>query len=126
MSPHPKGGGPPTQGEEDIDFVVDPVGFGVNVSNTLSSLHNILRTSGWILTKFSWIQNWDNKEVIRFGDLELVFKVTGVEKLKILVWVTLFSLKTLLLHVVLSSMDYMCDKCMQYHSFPNHSDTLTP
>ena len=39
------------------DFGVDPVGISVGI--TLSCLHNILRNNGWILTKFSWIYNWD-------------------------------------------------------------------
>ena len=33
---------------------------------TLMCLHNILWTNGWILTKFSWIYNWDkNNKMIR-------------------------------------------------------------
>ena len=36
-------------------FGADPVGIGV----TLSCLHNTMRTSGWTLTKFSWIYYWD-------------------------------------------------------------------
>ena len=61
---------------------MDPVGvgIGVGVSMTLSCLHNILFTSGWILTKFSRIYL---KELIKFGDLHLILKVTAVEKLKI-------------------------------------------
>ena len=38
-------------------FGADPV--GVNVGITLSCLHNILWTNGWILAKFSWIYNLD-------------------------------------------------------------------
>ena len=48
---------PQPMGREHIDFGVDPDGVGVGV--TLSCQHNILETSGWILTKFSWIYNWD-------------------------------------------------------------------
>ena len=33
----------------------DPVGVGIGIDLTLSCLHNILWTSGWILTKFLWI-----------------------------------------------------------------------
>ena len=48
----------------------------------LSCLHNILCTSGWILTKFSWIYNWViTKNRLDFGDLDLIFKVTAVEKM---------------------------------------------
>ena len=36
-----------------IDLSADPIGIGVGV--TLSCLYNILRTSGLIFTKFSWI-----------------------------------------------------------------------
>ena len=38
-----------------------------------------------------------NKELIRFGDLDLIFKVTAVENLKIHCGGQLFSLKSLLL-----------------------------
>ena len=63
-----------------IDFGADPV--GVNVP--LSCLHNILRTSGWILSKFLWIYNWDiTNNRLDFGDLDLIFKITALEKLKI-------------------------------------------
>ena len=65
---------PPTQpigreagggGGGHIDFDMDPldgcfgvgIGVGVGVSITLSFLHIILWTSGWIHTKFSWIYN---------------------------------------------------------------------
>ena len=67
--------------EEDIDFGVDPIGIGIGIGVTLSCLHNILWTSGWILTKFSWIFNWDiTKNRIEFGDLDLLVKVTAAEK----------------------------------------------
>ena len=74
MIPHLMGG--------DIDFDADPVG----VSITLSCLHNILWTGGWIPTKFSWLGNWDKKKKkkwLDFSDLDLIFKVTAVQKLKI-------------------------------------------
>ena len=48
----------PTKGEVDIlYFGADPVGVGVRVSisGTLSCLHNISWTSGWILTTFAWM-----------------------------------------------------------------------
>ena len=39
--------------------------------------------------KFSWIYNWDiTKNWIDFGELDLIFKVTAVEKLKIHGWGT--------------------------------------
>ena len=50
MSPHLQ--------EGDIDFGADLVG-GAGFGVTLSCLHNIFRTSGYILTKFSWIYNWE-------------------------------------------------------------------
>ena len=40
----------------------NPVGVGV----TLYCLHNFLRTSGWIFTKFIWIYLGHKKEQIRF------------------------------------------------------------
>ena len=69
-------------------------GFGFSFGVTLSWLHNILWTSGWILTKFSWIYNWDiTKNRVDFGD-DLIFKVTAVAKLKIHGGGHLFSMKT--------------------------------
>ena len=69
MPPHLSGG-------EHIDFSAD-------VGITLSCLY-ILWTSGWILTKFSWIYNWNRTiNSLNFGDLGLIFMVTAVEKLKI-------------------------------------------
>ena len=44
--------------------------------------------SGWILTKFSWIYNGDIKKSLDLGDLDPIFKVTAVEKLKIHGWKT--------------------------------------
>ena len=78
---------PPPQMREDgghIFFGADPIGIGVGV--TLSCLLNIRWTSGWrILTKFAWIYSWDiTKNWSDFGDVDLKFKVTAVEKLKIL------------------------------------------
>ena len=50
--PHRRGGG-------NIVFGADPVVVGVSVSVgvsvTLSCLHDISRTGGWILTKFAWM-----------------------------------------------------------------------
>ena len=67
MSPH-------LWGREHIDFGV------VEIRVRLSCLHNILWTSGWIHTKFSWIYNWDRaKDWIEFGYLDLIFKVIAVE-----------------------------------------------
>ena len=63
--------------------------LGVGVSMTLSCLHNILWTGGWILTKFSWIYYWDVRNIcLDFGDHDLIFKVTAVEKPKIHGWGT--------------------------------------
>ena len=61
--------------EGDILILVqNPIGVGV----TLSCLHNVLWTSGWILTKFSWIYNWNiAKNWIDLGDLDEIFKITA-------------------------------------------------
>ena len=76
-----------------FDYVSLPKGRGhsflmwrwVGVGVTLSCLHNILWTSGWILIKFSWIYNWViTKNWLDFIELGLIFKITTVEKLKIL------------------------------------------
>ena len=61
-----------------------------------------LVTSGWILTKFSWMYHLDiTKNWLDFGNLDLIFKVTAVEKYicKFTVGgrLRLFSLKTPLL-----------------------------
>ena len=67
-----------------IVFGADPVGVGVRVSVgvTLSCLHDISWTSGWILTKFAWMKHWDMiKSWLGFGDLDLIFKVTAGLKL---------------------------------------------
>ena len=70
-----------------------------------SCLYTILWTSGWILTKFSWIYNWDiTKNCLDFHDLYLIFKVTAVEKM---VAGHLFSLKTLLL-ILISPWNICC------------------
>ena len=85
LSSHLWGGG-------HIAFGADPAGISVSIGLgvrfgihiTFSCLHNILGTSGWVLTKFLWIYNWDiTKNWLDFGDLDLIFKVTAVEKLKI-------------------------------------------
>ena len=69
--------------------VVVGVGFWVRIGMTLSCLHNILWTSGWTLTKLSWICNWDiTKNSFDFGNLDLIFGVKAVEKLKIYSWET--------------------------------------
>ena len=61
---------------------------------TLSWLRNILWRSGGILTKFSRIHNWDiTKALLDFGNLDLIFKVTAIQKLKIHGWGHLFDLK---------------------------------
>ena len=71
-----------------IDFGVDPVGvgggIGAGIGMTLSCLHSIFWTSGWILTKFLWIYNLDiTKNWLDFGDFDIILKVIVVEKLKI-------------------------------------------
>ena len=77
-----------------------------------SCLHNILWTSGWILNKFSWILYGDlRKNWVDFGDLDLILKVTAIEKLKVHSRGHLFSLKTLLLVLAATSENlpsYMC------------------
>ena len=98
---------PPTYGEGDILILVwiplSSASTSVLVSTgvTLSCLLNSLWTSGWILNKFLWISvnfNWViTKNWVDFVDLELIFKVMAVEKLKIHDGGHLFSLKTLLL-----------------------------
>ena len=76
---------PDLRGGWHIDFGADPIGISIGV--TLSCLHNILWACGWILTKFSWTYNWNiTKNWLDFGDLDLIFKVTAVEKLKIHCW----------------------------------------
>ena len=108
LSPSPMGNG-------QIVFAVDPVGVSIvwfSIGMTLSFLHNILWTSGWILIKFSWIYNWDiTKNWLDFGDLGLSFKVTAEEKLQIQWWwgrISVFSENTVtsyqyfLLHILVS------------------------
>ena len=47
--------------------------------------------SGWILTKYSRIYTWDiTKNELDYGNLDLISKVTIVEKLKIHVGERLF------------------------------------
>ena len=83
MSSHLKEGG-------HIDFgafqLASASALRFSVGITLSCMHNILWTSRWILTKFLWIYNWDNKELFRFGDLDPIFKVTALEKTENLRW----------------------------------------
>ena len=74
-----------------ILFAADPVSVGVGfcdgvcVGVTLSCLLNILCTSGRTPTTFSWIDNEDTtKHCSEFGDLDLILKVTTVQKLNIL------------------------------------------
>ena len=69
-----------------IVFGADPVGISISVGIgvTLFCLYIILWASGWSLSKLSWIFNWDiTKNCLDIGDLDLIFKVTAVEKLKI-------------------------------------------
>ena len=88
------------QGGGHIDFDAAPVGVGVSM--TLSCLRNILWSSGGILTKFSRIHNWDiTKNWLDFGNLDIIFKVTAIQKLKIHVWGHLFDLKAPLQVVLL-------------------------
>ena len=81
---------PPTylRGGGHIVFGADPSVSVLASASALVShffcLHNILWTSGWILTKFSWIYNWDTMNWLHFVDLDPFFKVNAVEKLKIL------------------------------------------
>ena len=77
--PYLRGGG-------HTDYNANPIGFGVGIGVcvTLSCLHNIMWTSSLMLTKFSLIRNWGvTKNWFDFGDLDLIFKVTAVKKLKI-------------------------------------------
>ena len=75
----------PNLREGDILIWCGSVDIGVWVGVTLSCLHNILWISDWILTKFSWIYNLDiTKNWLDFADLDLIVKVTAVEKMKIL------------------------------------------
>ena len=73
MTPQLWGGG-------HIEFGMDPVGVGVGM--TISCLDNILRTSGWILTIFSWMCNWDKQSTdkVLVTRPDLIFKVTAIEK----------------------------------------------
>ena len=69
-----------TEGEGDIlIFVRIPL-----VSALVSASHFLVWTSSLILIKFSWLYNWDiRKNWLVFSNLDLIFKVTAVEKLKI-------------------------------------------
>ena len=76
-------GFPPPTGCGHIDVSADPVcvgiGIGIDfaVGVTLSCLHIILWTSGWILIKFSWLYNGDiTKNWLDFGDHDLIFLKT--------------------------------------------------
>ena len=73
MPPYLRGGG-------HIVFGADPVGVCV----TLFCQHIILWTGSWILNKFTWIYNLGiTKKWLDLSDLDLIVKVTAVEKLKI-------------------------------------------
>ena len=54
--PHLGGGGHIAFG---ADLIGIYVGIIIGVIVTLSCLQDILETSGWFLTKFLWIYNWD-------------------------------------------------------------------
>ena len=76
---------PPPKGRGTNWFWCGPdgvgIGVGISVGIALSCLHNILWTGGYILTKFSWIYNWDiTKNWLDFGDIDLIFKITVVER----------------------------------------------
>ena len=91
--------------EGHIVFGADPIG----VSVTLSFLHNILWTSGWIHSKYSWIYNWGiTKNWLEFSGLDPIFKVTAVEKtenswLGRRGWGSVFSVTTFYSHSLPSS-----------------------
>ena len=69
-----------------VILVLNPVCIGVSVCMTLSCLQYVLLTSGWILIKFSY--NWDiTKNWFNFGVLDLIFKITAIEKLEVHSWV---------------------------------------
>ena len=75
----------PTYGEGGIFFLCGSFWHWLCIGMRLSCLHNILWISGWILTKFSWIYSWDQtKNWLDLCDLDIIFKVTAIEKLKIL------------------------------------------
>ena len=93
-------------------FGADPVGIGLSIGVICCWPQHWRETflSALCLVN-QWLESYQifldtkkghNKELISFGDLNLIFKVTAVEKLKIL-WMgrrkggRLFSLKTLLL-----------------------------
>ena len=91
-----------------IDFGVDPVCVSICIIVIISYQHNILWTSGCILTKFSWLYNVDITKNWLVGDLDLIFKVTALEKLKIHCRGHLFSLKTLLLVILFLHENICC------------------
>ena len=70
MSPTTMGGG------GHIGFSADPVGVGVSVA---SCLHSISLLNGHVLAKLTYINIslGGEKMLIRFGDLDPIFKVTG-------------------------------------------------
>ena len=71
------------------DILILTLALEVGFGTTPSCLHNIL----WIwldsYNKFSWIYNWDIiMSWLDFCDLDLIFKITAVENLKIYSWGT--------------------------------------
>ena len=53
---------------------------------TISCTHYISWTNEWNFTKLAWIHHWDKfKSWLDFGDLDLIFKVTGGLRWKFLV-----------------------------------------
>ena len=85
MSPHLRGGGI-------LILVWIPLilVFASAYASMLVSDHTFLSawTRSWILNKFSLIYNWDKtKNWLNFGDLDLIFKFSAVEKLKISRWI---------------------------------------
>lgn len=71
---------PPTRkGGGHIGFGVDPVSARVCVA---FCLHSISWMEGWIFTKLAQMHYWiEEKCWLDFGDLELIFKVTGLKTL---------------------------------------------
>ena len=63
-----------------IGFSTDPIGVGVHVGVgvTESCIHDISWTNWWDSKKFALVYHWDKlKSWLCFGDLDLIFKVTG-------------------------------------------------
>ena len=77
MSPHHLRRG------EHIVFGVDSVGIGICVSVTFVCSISCEPVVGFLPNFHGYNKLWHNKELIRFCDLDLIFKVTAVEKLKI-------------------------------------------